>query len=240
MEASGCRAMEAVVKLPFTVDQFFDVFRRYNEAVWPLQWVLLALALVAIVCAVRATPRTARVVLGILVSLWLWMAIAYHIALFSRINRAALIFGPAFVVQAVLLLQLGAHKEPVRFQLRPDLAGMMGAMVVIYALVVYPALGMAFGRRYPALPTFGLPCPTTIFTLGLLLWVRPAAPLRVVVIPLMWAAIASTAALQLGVREDFGLIVAALIVAGVLLRAARSNHLKLSSAHALESAVEAR
>jgi len=33
------------VHLPFTESQFFDVFRQYNEAVWPAPVVLTALAL---------------------------------------------------------------------------------------------------------------------------------------------------------------------------------------------------
>ncbi len=231
-------AGEVFVKLPFTVDQFFEVFRRYNEAVWPAQWVLLALALVAIAGALRATPRTSRIVSAILSCLWLWMAIAYHIAFFSKINRAALIFGALFVVQGILLLPLGAHKETVRFQLRRDLAGMLGAMLVIYALVVYPALGVAFGRTYPTLPTFGLPCPTTIFTLGLLLWTGPTMPRRVLVIPLLWTAIGSTAALLLAVREDFGLAVAGLIVVSVLLRERRGDRPRLATARGLPSAAD--
>jgi hypothetical protein len=224
------------VKLPFTVDQFFDVFRQYNDSVWPLQWIFLALALVAIACAVRATPRAARIVLAVLTIFWLWMAIAYHVAFFSKINRAALMFGALFVVQGILLLQLGARREPVLFQLRLDLAGLMGVMLVIYALVVYPALGTAFGRRYPALPTFGLPCPTTIFTLGLLLWARPTVPRRVVVIPLLWAGIGSTAALLLGVHEDIGLAVAGVIVVGLLLREKRGDRARAATARRLPSA----
>jgi uncharacterized protein DUF6064 len=227
--------VEVFVKLPFTVDQFFDVFRRYNDAVWPAQWVLVALALIAIAGAVRATARAARIVSASLACLWLWMAFAYHIAFFSKINPMAPVFGALFLVQGLLLLPLGGHKELV-FEPRRDLAGVMGALLVIYALVIYPALGFVLGRRYPALPTFGLPCPTTIFTLGLLLWARPAATRRIVVIPLLWAAIATAAALRLGVREDLGLTVAALIVVGVLLRAARNAHLSLSSAHNFEPA----
>ena len=29
------------MRLPFTIDQFLDVFRRYNLAVWPAQWVVV-------------------------------------------------------------------------------------------------------------------------------------------------------------------------------------------------------
>lgn len=48
-----------------------------------------------------------------------------------------------------------------------------------------PSLGVAIGHTYPAQPTFGLPCPTTIFTFGLLLWVRPPVPWSLLVIPVL-------------------------------------------------------
>jgi integral membrane sensor domain MASE1 len=36
------------MQLPFTVDQFLEVFQRYNLAVWPVQWILGMLGLVAV------------------------------------------------------------------------------------------------------------------------------------------------------------------------------------------------
>ena len=72
----------------------------------------------------------------------------------------------------------------------------------------YPALGDALGHRYPAAPTFGLPCPTTIFTIGLLLWAAHRMPRAVLVIPIVWAVFGFQAAVFLGVREDLGLLVA--------------------------------
>jgi Family of unknown function (DUF6064) len=56
-------------------------------------------------------------------------------------------------------------------------------------------------------PTFGLPCPTTIFTLGMLLWLDKTPPLYLLIIPLLWSLIGTVAALKLGIREDVGLLV---------------------------------
>jgi hypothetical protein len=42
--------------LPFTGEQFYGVFRDYNTAVWPTQWFLVALAVVAL----TAVPRPRR------------------------------------------------------------------------------------------------------------------------------------------------------------------------------------
>jgi hypothetical protein len=53
-----------------------------------------------------------------------------------------------------------------------------------------------------------VPCPTTIFTLGLLLFAAPPVPRIAFLVPLLWAAVGSVAAVSLGVVEDFGLLAA--------------------------------
>ena len=37
------------MRLPFTIDQFLDVFSRYNVAVWPAQWGLAAIQNLALI-----------------------------------------------------------------------------------------------------------------------------------------------------------------------------------------------
>jgi hypothetical protein len=88
-------------------------------------------------------------------------------------------------------------------------------VLVAYALVGYPLLGSLAGHRYPQVPTFGVPCPTTIFTLGVLLWHGERSWL-VLAIPLAWTAIGTVAALQLSVPQDFGLGAAGLVTVVVL------------------------
>ena len=212
--------IEVLMRLPFSAEQFFGVFQRYNDAVWPLQVVLYVLALIAVALALRRDARTRedRAIAGVLAFLWLWMGVVYHLVFFRRINPVAAFFGLAFVAQGGLLLRYGVHRRRLRFGMTLDVRGRAGAVLVVYALVVYPLLGVVAGHAYPATPTFGLPCPTTIFTLGLLLWSAPPAPWTVLAIPLGWAVLATSAATQLGVREDYGLAVAGLVVVALDLR----------------------
>jgi len=93
---------------------------------------------------------------------------------------------------------------------------MIGTILVLFALVVYPLLGYVFRHIYPSSPTFGLPCPTTIFTLGILLWSDTKIPLFILLIPFFWCIIGFTAAIQLGMREDTALLVAGFITAAIL------------------------
>ena len=85
------------------------------------------------------------------------------------------------------------------------------------------------GRRYPALPTFGLPCPTTIFTNGLLLFAEAPTPRIVFAVPILSAGIGSLAAFGLGVTEDLALLIAAAVGVAALVDLHRPNGLTVGS-----------
>lgn len=205
------------MNLPFTPEQFFLVFARYNEGIWPMQIVLNGAALVCIGLLFPPGMWASRTICLFLSLLWAWMAIAYHFTFFSDINPAAWAFGAVFLLGSVAFAWSGVARTPV--SLRPVLGARatVGATLITFALILYPMIGYAIGHRYPSAPTFGLPCPTTIFTLGLLLFsVRPITR-RVFIVPLLWAAVGSVAAFQLGILEDLGLLAAGVATIAVML-----------------------
>ena len=206
--------------LPFSREDFFAVFASYNDAVWPAQIILIAMAAM-IVAAARFSPRARWPVLA-LAGLWIWMGVVYHIGFFSRINSAASLIGAVFMLQG-LVIGVSALSGALRFAVPRDRAPLAtGALLLGYALIGYPALAAASGQQYPAMPTFGLPCPTTIFTLGMLTW-SPSRVRRVMIIPVLWAIVGTSAAAQLGVVEDWGLPAAAIAVILVRLRGIRRD-----------------
>jgi len=184
---------------PFTTKQFLDVFRAYNEAVWPLQLVFVALAIVALVVVVRGRSQYARrFPAAILVFFWLWMGVVYHLLFFKAINPLATAFGILFIAEALLIGWLGVTRPSLYYAPDSRWNAVAGWVLAIYAL----------GQRYPGLPTFGLPCPTTIFTIAILLWMPRTSSRALLVIPILWSILGLSAATALGIREDFGLTVA--------------------------------
>jgi hypothetical protein len=75
--------------LPFTTEQFFEVFREYNEGVWPLQFFLVMLGVAAFLAVVVSRGWSGVVVSSILAFLWIWLAVACHFAHFASINSPA-------------------------------------------------------------------------------------------------------------------------------------------------------
>jgi uncharacterized protein DUF6064 len=172
---------------PFTTQQFLVLFREYNQAIWPLQIAAYLMAAAALGSGLRPRRGTRVVPPLVLALFWIWIGAAYHIRHFRAINPAAVAFGVPFVVQGALFLWCGVIRLGLDLRLRPGLAGSMGTLLVAYALVLYPMLGHALGHRLPAVPSFGVtPCPTVIFTFGLLLWADQKLPGYLLVIPSLW------------------------------------------------------
>jgi hypothetical protein len=205
------------MNIPFSVQQFLDVFAQYNAAIWPAQIPLYLLGIAVVIIAASRLAWSGRVVFGALALYWIWMGALYHLSFFRQINPVATIFGGLFILQGALFI-LPAARGSVRFGPPQGWSGILGTVFIAYALVVYPILGALTGHAYPRAPLFGVaPCPTAIFTFGILLWARDRVGIYLLVIPFLWSLVGFTAALKLGIREDVGLLVAGLLGTGFLL-----------------------
>lgn len=204
--------------MPFTTEQFFQVFEKYNQAVFPIQIVLILAAIAAVMLASKPNAFSGKTVSVLLACFWIWTGFVYHLIFFKEINPAAYAFGAMFIVQGFLFLYQGVLKKRLCFRFEPNLYGFLGAIFIAYALIIYPIIGFAFGRIYPASPTFGAPCPMVIFTFGLLMWTDRKPAFHLLIIPVFWALVGASAALSFGVMEDFGLLIAGTIGTAFIIR----------------------
>jgi hypothetical protein len=216
------------MNLPFTVEQFLDIFKTYNQSVYPMQIVFYLLGSTVIFLSLKKIANADRMINAILSVFWLWMGIAYHLIYFAQINKAAYLFGAIFILQGLLFFYCGVLTNSLSYKFRFDKPGWIGALMITFALIIYPFLGYVFGHIYPASPTFGLPCPTTIFTFGVFMWSDRKIPLPVLIIPFIWSIIGFFAAINLGIYEDTGLLIAG--VSGVIMIFLRNKKIAYSTA----------
>ena len=73
----------------FTVEQFLQVFERYNEALWPMQIAAYAVGIALVFFALTKWKRAGAVIFGALAAMWAGMAIGYMWMYFADINPAA-------------------------------------------------------------------------------------------------------------------------------------------------------
>lgn len=201
--------------MPFTQEEFFEVFAVYNVAMWPLPVLSYLLGIMAVGLTFWRSRGATAIILGALALMWLVNGVAYHWTFFSQINPIARLFGLLFVLQAVLLVGASLIWSSFRVTAQRDARTIAGLGLAVFAMVFYPVVGRIAGHVFPDVPVFGLaPCPTTIFTIGLLLmgtwqWAR-----WLLVIPAIWAMIGGSAAVLLNVPQDYGLFAALLAIVG--------------------------
>lgn len=207
------------MNVPFTASEFLANFERYNRAVWPAQIVAYAVGAAAVAGALRAGGGREKLVTAGLALFWVWTGIAYFIVFPpGGLSVPTVVFGTLFVLEGGVLIATGVVRSRLSFRVLPGPAAWIGGAFVLYAMVIYPLLGLVLGHRYPRAPSFGVaPCPVVVFTFGMLLWTERPVPKRALVVPSLWLLLGLQAAISFGMIEDFGLLVAGLLGGGWLL-----------------------
>jgi Family of unknown function (DUF6064) len=203
--------------LPFTLEQFFNVFTTYNSAIWPAQIVAYVLGVIVVFALLGPGRTSDRLVSAILGLMWLWTGALYHGVFFSSINKVAFGFGVLFMVQGAALVYAGVVLDRLRFAINYGFQAVIGAGFILYASLVYPLISVVTGHSWPDLPMFGVaPCPVTIFTFGLLLMTTRRFSHWLLLIPFIWSLIGGSAAILLDVRQDWLLLVSGLIAVPII------------------------
>ena len=199
------------MQLPFTREQFFDLFAAYNGALWPSAIALWTAS--AAICALRlsACRPGDRWISALLAGHWAWTALAYHAAFFSRINPVAWLFAVLFLCEAVLFFRVGIMQRRLSFAPWGNAWAPLAWGLIAYSLA-YPAINVIDHRSLLRIPTFGVPCPTTIFTAGVLMLATPRF-WSLSTVPVIWSVIGGSAAFLLGVHADVALPIAGIVLA---------------------------
>jgi hypothetical protein len=212
------------MSVPFTFNEFLEMLERFNTDLWPAHAIMYALAGVAIYFAIRKSKYAGKIVTVILVLFWIWVGVVFNLLYFSMLNPMAYLFVVLFILEGIMLAMAGLFKNRISFKVRADLFGLIGAVMIIYALIGYPLVGYVTGRGPDHLLYTGMmPCPTTIFTLGILCWTDRQMPKYILIIPVIYA-LSGFVPVGLGVIEDIGLIVAGIVTALLFTFRERFSH----------------
>ena len=200
--------------VPFSRDVFLGLFERYNAAVWPGHLVAYAVAVLILLSAVRQQRGNGPLIAAALAAAWVWSGIVFHMTHFATLVWAAWAFGAAFVLQGLLFLVSGVLRDRLAFRFEGGIAGWAGLGLAVFAMAGYPVVGVLAGQSLAQTAPFGLaPCPTAIFTLGILLLAEPPVPLHLLVIPVLWAVVGGAIGWVLDMPRDLALPIAAVLAA---------------------------
>jgi hypothetical protein len=168
---------------------YFRQIETYNNALWPLQLMMLLVGIGLVWLLLRPRQNDRRIVAIVLAALWLFVGWAYLWSRLSSINWAATYAACGFAVQAILMIVIYVMPSKNR---APLLNGVSGPVVAAVAVLLYPGLSLIAGRGLGTSEVFGImPDPTAIATIGFLASARQRYDFVLFVIPTLWCIISS-------------------------------------------------
>jgi hypothetical protein len=194
--------------LLFSPRTYYRLLELYNLAIWPAQLAGMAIGLAIVALLIGKRGHRDRIIAGLLAACWLWVAWAFHYQRYAQINWVAPWFAAAFAFQALLLVVVGVLAG--RLVLQPASEGKLWIATSMVAISVlgYPLLAPLTERSWTTAETFGAAAdPTAIATIAALALVRGRIRWLLLVVPLLWCAVAG--ATLWAMKEPQGLVVVA-------------------------------
>jgi Family of unknown function (DUF6064) len=66
--------------MPFTTEEFIRVFEKYNQTIFPMQFVLILVAIPSVTLAANPKPSANKTISILLGFLWLWAGVVGFMA----------------------------------------------------------------------------------------------------------------------------------------------------------------
>ena len=209
--------------VPFSREVFLRLLEHYNAAIWPAQIIALGLGGLVLLLIFKPREGSDPFVAAVLAGAWLWTGIVYHMMFLATLNWAAWASGALFVAQGGLLAWTGVLRGRLAFRFVPSPRGWAGLGFASLALAAAPLAGPLTDLGWSRAPIAGIASgPTVLFTLGLVLLAAGRAPLRLLLIPVLWSGIAGAGAWLLRLPQEMILPVASIAAVWLGFRANRS------------------
>ncbi|MHB1084919.1 MAG: DUF6064 family protein [Thiobacillus sp.] len=204
--------------LMFSARTYYRLFELLNADLWPAHVLALALGALLLLLVYRHSDRATPWIMVILGAGWVSVAGSYFWMRYASIHLAAPWFALAFAVESLLLLWMGLSHRQFILAHTSRLRQRAAIGLVLFALCVYPLIGLALGRNWTQAEVIGLaPDPTALATLGVLLLTGTRRFWVLAPIPILWCLISGVtlwamAAPDFFIAPGLGLLAALLAI----------------------------
>lgn len=212
------------MNISLTIDQMLSVFEAYNTATWPVQVIICLLGITAVFLTTRTLKNSSKIISAILSFTWLWTGIVFCILYWAPVFAPSYGYAALYIIQGVIFFAY-IFNTKLSFRFEANIYSIIGTIFIAYSMVGYLLVGYFLDHIYPQSVSIILaPCPTVVFTFGLLLMTDKKVPKYILIIPLFWS-LCGIIPVLMGISEDIGLIIAG--VAGTILILVRDRNSQL-------------
>jgi hypothetical protein len=170
-----------------SAEKWWSQVGAYNEAVFPMQIIMLAVALV-LSCFLFAKPgpKIGKLMKAYLSFAFFWNGMVFFM-IFGKELPGKFLGIPLFVLLGILMAW-DIHTNKIQLKFPGTTWQKYLLVLLILCSFFYPLIGYVFGHYYPKACTFGvMPCPTTVFALALLAASIPKVDKKIYILLLLWA-----------------------------------------------------
>ena len=199
--------------LLFDARVYWRLFALENAAVWPAQPVVLAAAVLLVICLLRGWRPSGRWLGPVLGAAWLWSGWHFVALRYGTVNWAAPTFAWGFYGEAGLLAALGLSGRLVLPRRGPGAWAGLGLLAA--AVLLWSFLAVLDGRPWGEAEVVVLaPDPTALATLGLLACAaRSRWTALLCAAPVLWLALSALTLVTLGAWQGWAVLAA--LLAGI-------------------------
>ena len=198
--------------LLFSPSTYYRMLERYNLAIWPAQLAGMAIGLAIVALLIGKRGHYERIIAGLLAACWLWIALAFHYQRYAQINWAATWFALAFACEALLLGVVGLITGRLVLRRARGSALWIATSIVGISILGYPMLAPLTGRPWTTAEIFGVAAdPTAIASVAVLALVRGSIRWLLLVVPLLWCAVAAATLWAMNAPEGLVVLAAGLL-----------------------------
>ena len=192
--------------------EFFLLIGLYNEAFWLVIILTIILGILAVFLSLTKVSHSVQLISVILAFLWLWVGIVFGFLWFGSwtaivfgipIPGFGYFFGVIFTLQGILFLYYGVYRKSLSFEIKRSIFGVIGLILILFAIAFYWYVGVVTGHPFPMYPVFGTaPCPVFIFTVGFFLWADKRISPNMFILPTIQGLIGIIPILAFGIYAD--------------------------------------
>ena len=198
--------------LLFSPRTYYRLLELYNLAIWPAQLAGMVIGLAIVALLIGKRGHRDRIIAGLLAACWLWIAWAFHYQRYAQINWAASWFAAAFACEALLLVVVGVLAGRLVLQRASGGKLWIATSIVAISVLGYPLLAPLAGRPWTTVEIFGVAAdPTAIATIAALALVRGRIRWLLLVLPLLWCAVAAATLWAMNALEGLVVVAAGLL-----------------------------
>lgn len=208
--------------LLFSPRTYYRMLERHNEAFWPRQIITLGLGVGIFGLLWLPARWQGRVISTLVAGVWAWVGWSFLWKRYATINWAAEYFAWLFAIEVLLMVWIGVIQGRLSYRPTRDVVGIVGVALLALGLVFYPMIAPLSGRPWEQAESFGVfPDPTAIVTIGLALLVDGSPRWKLLIVPLLWCAIAGATLCAMGSAEASVVAATAILVLAVIARPPR-------------------